>query len=62
MGKTVFVLFAVLAAGLGLSSGLFAVSLGERSVEAILAVMAVATLAALPISWFLARTRIAADA
>jgi len=57
MTKTLFVLFAVIAATLALSSGLFAVALGERSASAILAVMATATLAALPISWFLAKTR-----
>ncbi|WP_425091191.1 hypothetical protein [Tropicimonas sp. S265A] len=57
MGKTVFVLFATIAATLALSSGVFALSLGERSAEAILALMLVAMLAALPISWFFAKSR-----
>lgn len=56
MIRTLFVLFAVLAATLALSSGVFAVGLGERSADAILAVMAFSVLAALPISWFLAKS------
>ncbi|MDJ0858014.1 MAG: hypothetical protein QNJ03_02970 [Dinoroseobacter sp.] len=57
MSKTVFVIFAIVATTLALSSGVFAVSLGERSAEAVLSVMIVATIAALPISWFLAKSR-----
>jgi hypothetical protein len=57
MSKTVFVLFIITAAALALMSGVFAVSLGERSADAVLAVMGAATVAALPFSWYLAKAR-----
>lgn len=57
MFKSVFVLFAVLAAAFGLGAGLIAVLVGETSVPAVaLAILSGLFLAA-PASWYIAERR-----
>ncbi|MDD9718478.1 hypothetical protein PVW48_17075 [Dinoroseobacter sp. PD6] len=51
-----FVIFAVMAATLGLAAGLFAVSVGETAAPAVALAVISGVLAALPASWFALRS------
>jgi len=57
MIKAYFVVFAVLAATLGLASGLLAIGAGETAAPAVALTVLAGICAALPASWFLASSR-----
>jgi hypothetical protein len=56
MTKAFLVIFSVLAATLGLASGLFTVGVGETSAAAVALAVGAGILAALPASWYMVRS------